>query len=108
MKKGLGLKILKKCNDYKKQNKDFTQEKLAKEIGLTPKTFRENMKKDIIDIYKLVKLSELLEFDLLEFLQEHFYKEMPREKIFLAVEVNKNDLKNSNLPDNIIKLIKEK
>jgi transcriptional regulator with XRE-family HTH domain len=64
-------------------------------------------KRKSIDVERLIKISQALHFD---FINEIYLKQPDRinttDKIFIAVEIDKNMLPELDLPDNLIQLIK--
>ena len=79
----------------------------ASKINCERTTVYHIFKNKSIDIEKLIKISEVLNYD---FIQEIYTK--PNEKIpqtvFIALEINRDTLQNLNLPNDFIRLMREK
>jgi len=65
-------------------------------------------KRKSIDVERLIKISQVLNFD---FINEIYYKQntpiVQPATIYIAIEVDENNLQKLNLPDNIICFIKK-
>jgi len=84
----------------------MTITEFAKEIHCDRTSVYHIFKQKSIDIEKLIKISEVLNYD---FIQEIYIKQEDKtpQTVFVAVEINQDVLLKLNLPNEFIRLIKK-
>jgi len=93
----------------KVKESSLTVKEFADRINCERTTVYNIFKQKSIDIEKLMKISEALNYD---FITEVYLKQngkitLPAKTIFIAVEVDSDSLKQLTLPDDFIQLIKK-
>jgi transcriptional regulator with XRE-family HTH domain len=87
----------------------MTIKEFSNKINCDRTTVYDIFKRKSIDVEKLIKISQVLNYN---FIEEIYFKRnsitisIPP-TIFIAVEIDKHLLKNLNLPNNFIQLIKD-
>ena len=90
--------------------KSMTIKEFSGKINCDRTTVYDIFKRKSIDTEKLIKISQVLNFD---FINEVYLKQdtvetdKPPQTIFIAVEIDKTNLQKIELPDNFIKLVKD-
>ena len=90
--------------------KSMTIKEFSDKINCDRTTVYDIFKRKSIDTEKLIKISQVLNFD---FINEVYLKQgaveidKPPQTVFIAVEINKTNLQKIDLPDNFIKLVKD-
>jgi transcriptional regulator with XRE-family HTH domain len=87
----------------------MTVTEFADKINCDRTTVYDIFKRKSIDIEQLIKISQALNFD---FINEIYLKQPakicphPNDTVFIAIEIDKNTLRELDLPDSIIQLVK--
>jgi transcriptional regulator with XRE-family HTH domain len=87
----------------------MTVKEFADKINCDRTTVYDIFKRKSIDVERLVKISQVLNFD---FINEIYLKQPAKilphtgETIFIAIEIDKNILRETDLPDSFLRLVK--
>ena len=92
----------------KLQENSMTIKEFSKKINCDRTTVYDIFKRKSIDVERLVKISEVLNFDFVnEIYLQQPTKVVEPSKVLIAIEIDKNELLKSDLPENILYLIKK-
>jgi len=85
--------------------KSMTVTEFADRIHKERTTVYDIFERKSIDTELLIEISKVLDYD---FLHNVYYEEEPSPTVFIAIKTNEDEIKNIDLPEGFIRLLKNK
>ena len=83
---------------------EMSVQEFSDRINCDRTTVYDIFKRKSLDTERLIKISQVLDFD---FVNKTYYKQNPApQKVFVAIEIDKDDFQKLNLPPDCIRYIK--